>query len=80
MISTVVVLPAPFGPSRPKTSPACTSKLTPAQRDRLAVPLVQLVHLDDRHAIEPRRGRTRQDRPRGQRSALRRWMRHQPIG
>ena len=23
-----VVLPAPFGPSRPKISPACTSKLT----------------------------------------------------
>src|SRR5437899_2506086 len=28
-ISTVVVLPAPFGPSRPKTSPAAISKLTP---------------------------------------------------
>src|SRR5690349_3204464 len=25
----VVVLPAPFGPRKPKTSPACTSKLTP---------------------------------------------------
>jgi hypothetical protein len=30
MTSTAVVLPAPFGPSRPKTSPACTSKLTPS--------------------------------------------------
>ena len=29
-ISTVVVLPAPFGPSRPNTSPAATSKLTPS--------------------------------------------------
>jgi len=27
-ISTVVVLPAPFGPSRANTSPFCTSKLT----------------------------------------------------
>jgi hypothetical protein len=25
----VVVLPAPFGPSKPKTSLACTLKLTP---------------------------------------------------
>jgi hypothetical protein len=30
MISTVVVLPAPFGPNSPKTSPRQTSKLTPA--------------------------------------------------
>jgi hypothetical protein len=29
MHSRVVVLPAPFGPSSPKTSPALTSKLTP---------------------------------------------------
>ena len=27
-ISTVVVFPAPFGRSRAKTSPCCTSKLT----------------------------------------------------
>ena len=27
---TVVVFPAPFGPSRPKTSPASTPKLTPS--------------------------------------------------
>ena len=26
----VVVLPAPFGPSRPKTSPDATVKLTPS--------------------------------------------------
>ena len=29
-ISTVVVLPAPFGPSSPKTSPGATSKETPS--------------------------------------------------
>src|SRR5687768_6512964 len=29
-ISTVVVLPAPFGPSKPKISPGATSKLTPS--------------------------------------------------
>ena len=29
-ISTVVVLPAPFGPSSPKTSPARTSKSMPS--------------------------------------------------
>ena len=29
-ISMVVVLPAPLGPSRPKTSPGRTSKVTPS--------------------------------------------------
>ncbi len=30
MISRVVVLPAPLGPSIPKTSPFCTEKLSPS--------------------------------------------------
>jgi hypothetical protein len=29
MMPMMVVLPAPFGPSRPKKSPGATSKLTP---------------------------------------------------
>ena len=46
---TVVVLPAPFGPSRPKTSPRATAKETPstAFTARLRVPLDELVDLDD---------------------------------
>ena len=30
IISSVVVLPAPFGPRMPKISPSATSKLTPS--------------------------------------------------
>ena len=32
----VVVFPAPFGPSRPKNSPSCTSRSRPFERDDLA--------------------------------------------
>ncbi len=34
MISSVVVLPAPFGPRMPKNSPGATSKLTPSTARR----------------------------------------------
>ena len=39
--STVVVLPAPFAPSRPTISPSSTSRSTPSTTVRLAVPLAQ---------------------------------------
>ena len=35
--SSVVVLPAPFGPSRPKISPSAISKLTPSTADAVVV-------------------------------------------
>ena len=41
----MVVLPAPFGPSRPKTSPRSTSNETPAHGLHRAVGLVQVADL-----------------------------------
>ena len=55
-IPTVVVLPAPFGPSRPKTSPAATAKETPSTAfdRRLRVALDEVANLD-REAFGVRR-------------------------
>ena len=63
-ILIVVVLPAPFGPSRPKSSPSPTSKLTPrtastssAPRRKIAgrrpVGPPQVACLDDRPVTAP---------------------------
>ena len=45
MISSVVVLPAPFGPRRPKISPANTSKLIPFTAVSLSYFLMRLFTL-----------------------------------
>ena len=42
----VVVLPAPLGPRKPKTSPAATSKLTPRTASISPKDLLQVVDLD----------------------------------
>jgi len=46
-------LPAPFGPSRPKTSPSLTEKLTPAQGFHVTVALGQVLDFDDSCIHEP---------------------------
>ena len=60
MVSTriVVVLPAPFGPSRPNTSPGATANDTPADRLQLAEADDEVVH---EHALEARRSRAALD-------------------
>ena len=47
MHSTVVVLPAPFGPRIPKISPSSTANDTSVDGRVLAVSLVQVGDLDD---------------------------------
>ena len=47
-ISTVVVLPAPFGPSRPKTSPPGDVEVDAVDGDEVAVALDQSADADDR--------------------------------
>ena len=42
-ISTVLVLPAPFGPRRPNTSPSLTAKLTPRKASTSPYRLVRLL-------------------------------------
>ena len=46
----VVVLPAPFGPSRPKTSPSLDLEAHAGYGELLAVALVQVLDLDHAHA------------------------------
>ena len=46
IIRTVVVLPAPFGPSSPSTVPGATVKLTPSTAVLCAEPLHQLDRFD----------------------------------
>ena len=59
-ISTVVVLPAPLGPSRPKTSPRADVEVDPVDGDQVAIALDQAADLDDRIARRrPRRARRR---------------------
>ena len=43
---TAVVLPAPFGPSRPSTLPACDAQVDAAERLDVAVALAQPLCLD----------------------------------
>ncbi len=52
-IRMVVVLPAPFGPSRPKTEPRGTIEVEPVEREDRAEPLRERARLDRR----PRRCR-----------------------
>jgi len=54
-ISTVVVLPAPFGPSKPNTSPSGTAKLTPPQRLHSTVIFEEVIDQDNRfgHSASP---------------------------
>ena len=48
MISMVVVLPAPFGPSRPKQMPSGTLKDTPVHRGDGGILLDQITDFEDR--------------------------------
>src|SRR4030088_800324 len=46
-ISTVVVLPAPLGPSRPKTSPLLDAEADAANGLHIAVVLNEIIYLQD---------------------------------
>ena len=51
-VSTVVVFPAPLGPSKATTSPGSASKLMPPTADEASVPDNQVIDLHGRHRRE----------------------------
>ena len=47
----VVVLPAPFGPRKPKTSPSFTEKEMPSTAVRVLNCFGKILNVDDRHKL-----------------------------
>ena len=62
-ISAIVVLPAPLGPSRQKTSPCGDVEADAADGLHVAVALADVVDFDCGHADKVRRGPPRKWRP-----------------